>query len=262
MADSHSFVPILIAATALALLLIGFIVFIVVLYKKRLLSEQFETERLKTQHQRELLQQSIEVQDRERERIGKNLHDEIGINLTAARNMVVGLPASDGDEAEQVNHVKDLLRQTSEQVRQLSRELFPGTLKNLGLTEALNELCDKASLVVPCTFECLQEPEGLTKAQESSVFYIASEVINNSLKHAGATLLQVQLSYTGDYMLLEVTDNGSGFDFDASLHKKASLGMKSISGRASALDAQFGFAEKPGGGTRFHLEVPARKNSE
>lgn len=240
------------------LLAITLIVFFV-LYQKKYIAQQMYLLQIQSDHQRKLLTSSIEAQEKERERIARDLHDEIGSALSTAKLFVGQLQTGEPDsETRQLTgQVRDILTSTLQEVRNISHDLMPDVLRKFGLAEALQHLMDvvaeASSLEVH--FQRKVQPQ-LPYQHELALYRIVQELTHNALRHAGATRLLLRLWQEEHVLHVSVEDNGRGFSWQ-SLHasKEAGIGLKSIEARVSMVAGTLHVDTAPGRGTRIRISI-------
>jgi len=197
----------------------------------------------------------LAAQERERLRIARELHDEVGQMLTA-----IALRAERAaDDAAPVERSALLeISQTAlgslEDVRRIARELRPEVLDDLGLVNAVIALCGRVDRQPGLRVR--RELEwGLPKLApevELVIYRVAQEALTNVLRHAAATEVVVELRREPDSVVLEVADNGRGLPGDA-----VERGLRGMRERASVIDAELDVRVRAEGGTRVVLNVPA-----
>ena len=259
-----AFGQLLIGGISFMLLSAGTLVLFVVTYQKRLLQQQLRLRATETEYQQQLLAAVIEAQERERERIGRDLHDGIGSTLATAKLLLGRLAnTTAAEEASNLTiMVKEILGNAVHDVRGLSHSLYPAVLDRFGLAEALQHLADVCNETSTLDVELsIDYREPLALAQELALYRICQELIHNAQKHAqGATLLQVRLRQQGDALSLVVEDNGCGFDaaaLEASRPAASGAGLRSIEVRVQMLRARLSQQSAPGQGTRTLIEMDA-----
>ncbi|MES2518856.1 MAG: sensor histidine kinase [Bacteroidota bacterium] len=228
----------LFGGTLLMFLLAGMLLFFVTTYQKRLLRNKADVEQMKSRHQLDLFQSSIDAMEDERRRVSRDLHDEIGAALSMLRLQVGQLNFTKENQAENTEKLivgsKHLIDSTIENVRRISNDMLPHGLEEFGLIYALEMLCDKiesaSSLVINLDLETL---ERLENRLELALYRILQELLNNTIKHAQATEINISLSTKNQKTTIIYQDNGKGFDID-SLAKRG-LGLKNIESRVSMI---------------------------
>ncbi len=193
----------------------------------------------------------LEGEERERQRVAAELHDGIGLMLSAAR-MRLDTNTPDGQEK-----ARAILAEVTGEVRRISHALMPGSLTKLGLPDALHELADKLNgsglLRVEVFTHGFRERPSSTI--EAGLYRIVQEALNNTVKHAHATTATVDLSVEpGRGVSLVVTDNGRGFSTE---HNAGNgHGTKNIRSRADLLGGSAHMQAAPGQGTQWEINIP------
>lgn len=193
----------------------------------------------------------------ERARLAHDLHDAVaqrlfGLRLTAqAADLLI---ARDPAAARlRLAEVSSLAREAAEELHAAVLELRPAQLEQDGLTDVLRKqvrILDRAS--VPQLVFHDEDPAVLPPAQQTVMLRVAQEALHNAVRHSGATLITVRLAGR----VLEVTDDGTGFDVEQTLKAGRSLGLRSMRDRACQVRGKATFTSSPGRGTVVRLEVP------
>jgi len=256
-----AFGQLLVGGISFMLLSAGALVVFIVTYQKRLLQQQLRLRAAEAEYQQQLLAAVIDAQERERERIGRDLHDGIGSTLATAKLLGrLGGLAAPAEAASLTGRVKDILGNAVHDVRGLSHSLYPAVLDRFGLAEALQHLADVSTDTggLPVELE-MEYPYPLPLTQELALYRICQELIHNAQKHAhGATQLDVRLHQAGPRLTLTVADDGIGFDPETlMLSRPASggVGLRGIEVRVRMLHARFSQQSAPGQGTRTLIEL-------
>ena len=215
--------------------------------------------------------QLIEAQEDERRRIARELHDQIGQILTAVKmNLHTVQQFCQGSEAG--SYVKDNIEavdQALRLVRDLSVDLRPPILDDLGLTTALRWYVDRytkrTGLSVDVLIDLPDENERFSRDIETACFRIAQEALTNVVRHAKATHVVVRLSRDAEALLLTVKDDGVGFDVER-LRKRAprqaTLGLISMQERAYAAGGTIDLDSAPAKGTEIRFSLPLDAKSQ
>ncbi len=201
----------------------------------------------------------LEISESERRRIGQDLHDGLGQQLTAASmttNALVGALKTDAPAlAERGEDIGRQLREAIAETRSLSHGLAPVALVDDGLMGALLLLAEGTSRsgAVRCVFECTK-PVCVTDAQMAGHLYrIAQEAVNNALKHAASSEIRIGLEQRDGWLLLEVDDDGEGFS-ESSLPNDG-IGLRVMRYRVQLIGGDLEIASAPAGGTRICCRV-------
>jgi signal transduction histidine kinase len=212
---------------------------------------------------RALSRRLLEVQEEERGRLARDLHDDIGQALTALKIQLESVPRSEGEGAlrSRIDDCVETTRHTIERVRQLSLSLRPSQLDDLGLAAALRSHLDRQARVAGLVshFDALEAPQELAPETETACFRVAQEAINNVLRHAHARNLWLHLAMVGGQLALSVRDDGRGFDVD-SVRRRAgaagSLGLVGMEERVALVGGAFELRSLPGKGTVMLATFP------
>jgi two-component system sensor histidine kinase UhpB len=203
---------------------------------------------------RALSRRLLEVQEEERGRLARDLHDDIGQALTAMKIQLESLALGGGAIAPRVRECVDTTRHALERVRQLSLSLRPLQLDDLGLAAALRSHLDRQAGIGGLTphFDALDAPHGVAPDAETACFRVAQEAINNVLRHARAQHVWLRLFTAGGRLALSVRDDGVGFDLDAARRRGAagaSLGLVGMEERVALAGGSLELRSAPGQGT-------------
>jgi len=211
--------------------------------------ERLESER------RESGRQALLAQEAERQRIARELHDEVGQVLTG---VVLELEhaAAGADErgAAQFAAAREAVRRSLEDVRRIARELRPEVLDDLGLQSALRSLCTAAAAHEQLRVERRLELEHPVSPEVELVVYrVAQESLTNVMRHSGASEVLVALHNVGRGLRLVVRDDGRGLPPDG---RSTGAGIAGMQERALHIGARLTLASPATGGTEVRLDVP------
>jgi signal transduction histidine kinase/ligand-binding sensor domain-containing protein len=213
--------------------------------------------------QKEQLQTIINTQESERKRIANDLHDSIGqlltsvkINLDIANERLTNTIAN--DQLNLIQTSKQTIEQITNEIRNISYNLSPTTLKQFGLKTAMEVDLKKINLnsKYEITFYSSFNTIKLDPITEIILYRVFQELIHNVLKHSDATEITVQLIEHSDKVVLMVEDNGKGFLFEESLAKKDSSGLKNLLSRIESINGKISFDSSPNSGTSVTIEIP------
>jgi signal transduction histidine kinase len=211
--------------------------------------------------ERKRLEREIqEISEREKRKIGQDLHDGLGQYLTGiacmARALQQRLEDRQRPEALDVAKIANLVNQTIAQARDLARGLCPVELETNGLQGALNDLADQIEKFfnVKCTFECPVPIVVTDSAVAINLYRIAQEATNNAIKHGQAAAILIRLVAGPGSALLTIKDNGSGF-LKGFVQSKG-LGLRVMHYRAGMIGASISIEADPKGGTIVSCGFP------
>jgi signal transduction histidine kinase len=241
---------------------VGSIIVFVFLFFQKQKSQQKELKEMQEAHQRKLLEVSVQMQESVRRAIGNDLHDDIGALLSATRMSL----SQAQKKVENLELTKKILEQTQDalneainHVRWLSKTLVPSTLDRFGLEIAMQEFAEKMSqhTALPITFTCDGDIPVLEKNIELSLFRTAQELVNNSIKHSQAQHIDIALRRKAAHLLLEVKDDGVGFDLETvQQDPRSGIGLRNMESRMMTIGGQMHFNVALGQPTSISAEVP------
>jgi signal transduction histidine kinase len=221
---------------------LGLAFLIVLLYRNRV--------HLKRENQLQVSysQNLLLSQDVERKRISKDLHDSLGQSLLLVKNKI----SKEDEEA------KELLNDAIDEMRSISRTLYPLQLKQLGITSAISSLIEQLDENYPDTyiFGDVENIDGmLSTEQELNLFRIIQECLSNVVKHAKAESAKLELQREQNKIVMTLQDNGIGFDFFSKFKNLKSLGLKTIKERVNYINGILRVESSPGNGSKFKIEI-------
>lgn len=199
-------------------------------------------------------------QEDERRRIARELHDETVQNLLAIQR-TLELQQADASDPERLEQLQQMVEQTVRGLREISRDLRPMILEDLGLLPALRELLKAAPQDGGWSAQLLVKGDetALEADQQLALYRITQEALTNVRKHAKATRVVVGLSYEPERVLLTIEDDGIGFDPPGSLTRLAqggSFGLLGIQERVWAIGGELQVVSSPRQGTQIRVSVP------
>ncbi len=213
----------------------------------------------------ELLKGLIDAQENERKRVAREIHDELGQSLGALALQFEGLRRlMEKDPAralEQLERIQPLINMTTGQMYELILDLRPSSLDDLGLVPTLKALANRLtrSNDLRFSFESDGLPDRLPPEIETACFRIFQEALNNAVRHAGATQIEVSLTCHDHTIAGRVRDDGRGFDL-SSINLDGSsprgLGLLGMRERAAQCSGAMEIDSRPGHGTQIHFYIP------
>jgi len=207
----------------------------------------------------ELTEHIEQVKEQERTRIAREIHDDLGGNLTAIKMalsmMAARLPADQPQLLDKANYLDDLVDRTIEAVHRISLDLRP-TMLDLGIVAALEWQAREfeKQIGIACTFRGPGEDIVLDDDHTAALFRIFQEALTNIAKHAGASRVTVTLRRQRQHLTLTICDNGRGIT-PADRLKPHSFGLRGMSERARALGGTLSLSPAPGGGTMVSVKI-------
>ncbi|MDM1046147.1 histidine kinase [Myroides sp. 1354] len=217
--------------------------------QKKIYEAQIAQGKLEIQHQKEVLNKVIQVQEEERKRIGRIIHDDIGNRINILSMCAQNIEMKEGRSKEILLNQLPLL---SEAARNISHEMYPVEIEYLGLLGKLEEI--QLYLFEKINFQ-IYTPEELNLGDlqiEIQIYRIVQEFINNVIKYAAATQLRLYIRQTDRYLAIVLQDNGNGFNL-AEVEK--GMGMKNIEYRVHSLSGIYKWKSTLGKGTSLLIKI-------
>jgi two-component system, NarL family, sensor histidine kinase UhpB len=211
--------------------------------------DRLESERRDSAHR------ALMVQEAERGRIARELHDEVGQTLTGVMLQVEGLAAAIPEELrEQLDELRETARHGTEEVRRIARRLRPEALEDLGLQSALSALATRVAEQAHVDISRhLDARLTLSPQQELVVYRVAQEALTNVARHARAEHVELRLDRVEPHAVLTVRDDGGGVD---PRDLSSSHGIRGMRERAMLIGAQLAIGPGNGRGTEVKLTIP------
>jgi len=212
-----------------------------------------------------LEQQLLDISEREQRRIGQDLHDGVGQQLTALRFLSSTLRQKLGEHefsaAKDFDRLDALLANAIKDVRGLARGLHPVHTDGLGLMHSLRELCRSMQSVfgVPCTFDCADPVLIHDPAAAVNLYRIAQEATRNAAAHGAPKQIQIHLSQQDSLLRLVIKDDGHGLP---RARRKQGMGLEIMRYRAHAIGATLAVASEPEAGVTITCEWPCQPAKE
>lgn len=218
---------------------------------------QDELLREKLAHQKDISETVIRVQEKERTRIGHELHDNVNQILSTAKLFVDMLTPVNGEEAELKKKSIDYLLLAIEEIRKLSRELVTPQLTSKTLVESIQQLIDDVQLTgtIKIRFIYDHDIEMMSPGKRVTIFRIVQEQVKNILKYSNATEADILLHCRNNVLELVVKDNGVGFDPSKT---RKGIGLSNINQRVQFYEGEVLIQASPGNGCTLKVTIPFR----
>ncbi len=194
-------------------------------------------------------QDLLQSQENERVRISKDLHDDLGQKLLIIKNKLI----NSGNE-----ETKVLVEDTINDVRAISRDLYPFQLQELGITKAIEhtitQIDENTTLFISSEIDNIDNL--FKKDQEVNIYRIIQESLSNIIKHAKAQAGKVSINKLKKSIVISIKDNGVGYNFSEKYKETNSLGLKTLLERTKFLNGQMKVHSKKGDGTLIEFTFP------
>jgi signal transduction histidine kinase len=236
---------ILISASIIGVIITYFIISIIrqqrlnqQLYKSRILAE-------------------ISTLEKERERMAADLHDELGPILASVKFKLSSLEIFDGEDQLTLEKINNNLDEIIRRMREISNNLLPTVLLRKGLTAAMQESIEHINsfnkLEVKFAYEIIPN---LGHQKSVNIYRMFQEIIHNTIKHANASELRIELKTVQNKLILLTEDNGTGFDYVAKSKENTGLGLRNLLSRTEMLGGNMYIDSRKGKGTKYTFEIP------
>lgn len=233
-------------SVSIAVVLLSSTLIILLLYRERQRSNQQRLRLMEKQTELSVLTASMDGQEKERSRLARELHDGVGGMLSAAR-----MHLSIEDAASNVTLALSMLDQASQEIRAIAHNLSPNIILQNELDVVMAEFCNRVrSSQVAVEYYVVGAIPRLEPAFKLGVYRAFQEIMNNGLRHSGATRIMVQMSVNDNLLLLTIEDDGVGFD----VGKTRGNGLTNLKNRVKELKGEIDIVSAPGQGTTVQLE--------
>jgi len=234
--------------------------------QNKLLKQRQQFQQAQIAHQKELLHAVIESQEAERKRIGQDLHDDVGTTVSGLRLLIdMFIPASEND----TRHIaflqssKSIIDKIVKDVRNISHNLSPTTLRYYGLAAAITEHCtiinQSGKLGITLTNDAETLLEKLTLPVSTALYRVLEELLNNTIKHSGASKANILFTPGNNSLIIDYADNGKGLMPEGVTAKKG-MGLQNIESRLLNINAIFTMDPYEGKGFHIKIEYPTNQS--
>jgi signal transduction histidine kinase len=212
--------------------------------------------------EKNMLNAIIQTEETERKRFAKDLHDGLGPILSTVKMSVSSLSRSEKDETTRkiLRNTDMVIDEAIKSIREISNNLSPHILNNFGLNKAMRNFINKINLsgTIKITFVSNIEEERFESNLEVVLYRVICELINNTLKHAGATSIRITLEKQGEMIFCHYRDNGVGFDMKnfSFANPSSGMGYSNMVSRINSLKGTFDLFAENGKGTIAVIHVP------
>jgi len=236
------------------------IVFVAFFYQRRRQQHRQKMLDIQKQYSEELLKTRLEIQEETFKTISQEIHDNIGQALSFVKLSINTVNVYNPEDAKQkLLESKNHLSKTIQDLRDLAKTLNTDFIAELGLSGAVEQqlqLMQKTGAYQ--TSLSINGNEHKDQQQDLVVFRIVQELLNNIVKHAGASTVEINIAYGPAQVVITVKDNGKGFDANADSNTQKGLGLANMRTRMALINGQININSKPGQGTIATIELPKR----
>ncbi|WKK80761.2 sensor histidine kinase [Marivirga arenosa] len=250
-----------IGASGMLTLAVSIILFIY-FYQRKLLKRKIEFQKIEELLSAQELKNAyslLEGQDQERQRISKELHDNLGSLLVTANLSVDTIPKKglDPQVLNKINTIDSLIQKAADETRKISHSLDSGLLKHFGLEASLKDLDTTLKKVTTLKTDFdIQISGKLPNSINTQIYRIIQELVNNTLKHAKAKKIRLEvLEFQNQFINIIYEDDGFGFDTHGKENIKG-IGLRNIDKRIMKLGGKMTIESAPGKGLIAIIEIP------
>jgi signal transduction histidine kinase len=202
----------------------------------------------------------INTLEKERTRMAADLHDEVGPVLSAIKLRLSSLDLHDPEDEAELSKTNAQIDKLLKRMREISFDLMPNSLLRKGLASAIGEFIEYCSKSSPLEIHFQHEPITLTQQQSINLYRIIQEIIHNTIRHANASALQIELKKEREKIVLKASDNGTGFNYETKSKESSGLGLRNLLSRTEIIGGQMFFESKKNRGTSYTFEIPITNN--
>jgi two-component system, NarL family, sensor kinase len=250
----------LIAMTFFTVVMVIFIIKILFLVQKKQRHFNNELVDIKAHHDLELYRAQSEIQEQTSSQIARELHDNVGQNLSLARLSLSTLDLDKKDETiESITEISDIIEIALYNLRLLTRLMNAEIITKGGLIKSINMQVDfiQRRGKFNASLEVTGEPKTLADTKEIFIFRIVQEAINNIIRHSKASDIWISLEYTENFLVLQIRDNGNGFTLDEKISEPdLANGIYNMQRRAKIIEAEIDIDSEVGKGTCIKVTAP------
>ena len=217
-----------------------------------------EIDRMRTE--KRVLNAVINTEENERRRFAKDLHDGLGPLLSTVKMSLSSLGSRINDPSDKsiLNNTNHLVNEAINTIKDISNNLSPHVLSNFGLASAIGAFTTKVNQTktVEIDFKSNMENQRLENDKEVVIYRAVCELINNAMRHSGASKIEIELNKHEKFVTLQFNDNGRGFDTSTlSKEDTKGMGLSNIETRVKTVEGVFILESTPGRGTSALIKV-------
>jgi signal transduction histidine kinase len=263
--NSNEVILTLILSTALIVLLGVVIVFALLTQHKRRFLHKQQLAEVKSKYEKTILQTELKILEETYKSISQNLHDNVGSNISTAMLLLYKDEKMNSEEIETNRKVAlGILSIIVDDLKNIARSLNPDYLYQLGLSEAIKQRSDQLEKTKRYELELYinECPKKLDRQKQVILFSIFQEALNNIQKHANAKKIIVRLNYEENMLLMQIKDNGNGFDKSETGKKSLDKGsgLLNMKHHSGMIGATFNIETELNRGTEINITVPGPYN--
>ncbi|MGN6195275.1 MAG: sensor histidine kinase [Ginsengibacter sp.] len=235
----------LLTGVVVHIVVLAFFVITIIRYQRRKID--FEEKRLLAQ---------FNYLDSVRERIGIDLHDDLGPSLSLLKMKLGQLKTADNEARKIIDFCKSHFDDVIVRLKRISFSMIPRTLQRQGLNDALKELVNIMSDSTGIKVKYRYDAGVVNEQMGTHIYRMAQEILNNIVKHSKASFVYFTVTRNKNIIELHIKDNGTGFNKKEAVEKRRGLGLENITSRADLLRGTIYLTTQPGKGVDYLIQIP------
>ena len=257
--DQYGEVPtIIIVAVTVFFLLIGIMVFFTLYYQRKRMQYAREKQDMEKDYAEQILQSRLEMQEQTFETISQEIHDNVGQLLSLAKVQLSTAEQNPAANKTLIAEIKTNIGNALTDLRDIAKSLSAGRLQQLSLEQAIEQELQRMGRhgLLKTQLNIQGEEQPLAEQKKIIVFRMAQECFQNTLKHAKATEIRVDMMFGENALQIKISDDGAGFNTAEKLAHESGLGLRHIVTRTRLIGGEAVIASQPQHGTQITLNIP------
>jgi signal transduction histidine kinase len=216
---------------------------------RRIFNLQKRIDNMKRENEARVLSAILNTEEAERQKFAKELHDGLGPLLSSIKMAVSAMAPDEAETANRkiLDNTGKLIDESITTIKEISNKLSPHVLNHFGVLKAVNSFIDRIEIPNSLSFKVNSNMENTRFDSNTEVvlYRVVSELVNNTITHADATEVNIDLFYDGETITLDYYDNGKGFDAEEVLHLGGGMGYSNIQSRIKSINGTLGVLSQP-----------------
>jgi signal transduction histidine kinase len=199
----------------------------------------------------------ITTLENERKRMAADLHDELGPIVAGIKLKLNSLDVHEKDDKQTLDKIHGNITELITRMKGISNDLMPMVLLKKGLIEAMEVSIEEMNRARKFNIRFVHESiPHFSENKSINLYRILQEIIHNTIKHAGATELLIEMKISKGHLIVLTKDDGTGFNYPAELKDHSGLGLRNLLSRTEALNGNMYIDSEDGKGTSYTFEIP------
>ena len=214
-----------------------------------------------------LYQQKIKAElfarEEERQRISKDLHDDLGANLSAVKLYLSNISSISSYENIQLDKAIKYVQESLDTIHQITNDLYPSSIDRNGLLASIQDFTNKVNAANTIEISLTASLENIDNQIDSKyrihIYRTIKEIIQNTIKHSESTKLKIDLKNNNRHLFITTIDNGKGFDYDFILEQTEGNGLRNIINRIELIGGEIFIETGNGKGVIYTIQIPTNE---